>query len=622
MGPQRLASLTRADLTGFSELKQYGGHQQVLRYDGILNRSWLAEASVAHSKNTIEEVPQIDEWSVSNRTVTPNAISGGIGFYEQGNTSENTQYGVRFTNLFDAGGRHQIRYGGSFEDIKYAQMNQRTGPTFVLPNGQQTATGAQIQILSDPVYGRIYRVTRANLNTERTTTQHYLNFFLQDTWDVGKHLTIKPGVRYEQQKIVGLLDDLTLDGNWAPRIGIVYDPQGNGKAKIYANYGRFYAQIPNDLAARALSADDGVSRADYFDANLTQPVPEGTPAANTTIHFVRSGQFPDFVDRTSKSTYTNEILAGVELEVARNLNVGARYIYRNIPRALEDVGVDANNNAVTLYQYVNDPDVAANLNYLLTNPSPGRPVVSVPGVAYESPIHKYHAVELTANKTFSDDWALTASYRWSRLSGTFEGFFRNDNGQSDPGITSLFDFPTNDPTYTALGAEQGFRGDIRYLGQLGEGPLPNDREHQFKVYGTRNFKDLNVGIGFFASSGQPLTALAAMPGYENGGEIPEGPRGSGILTTDGFKTRTPWEWTMDLHADYPLKLNQGRQRVVLIADVFNVTNRQEPTNYDNWTEITFGAVNPNYGQPTNGGGVLSTGYQAPRRFRLGARFEW
>jgi len=49
--------------------------------------------------------------------------------------------------------------------------------------------------------------------------------------------------------------------------------------------------------------------------------------------------------------------------------------------------------------------------------------------------------------------------------GNFEGFFRNDNGQSDPGISSLYDYPTNDPTYTAIGGQQfGYVGDIRFLG--------------------------------------------------------------------------------------------------------------------------------------------------------------
>ena len=70
---------------------------------------------------------------------------------------------------------------------------------------------------------------------------------------------------------------------------------------------------------------------------------------------------------------------------------------------------------------------------------------------------------------FSNNWSLQASYRWSRLRGTFEGFFRDDNGQSDPGITSLYDFPTNDPSYTAIGVPQfGYQGDIRFLGALGD----------------------------------------------------------------------------------------------------------------------------------------------------------
>ena len=80
------------------------------------------------------------------------------------------------------------------------------------------------------------------------------------------------------------------------------------------------------------------------------------------------------------------------------------------------------------------------------------------------------------NRRFANNWTIQSSYRWSRLRGNFEGFFRNDNGQSDPGITSLFDFPTNDPTYVSIGVTAvGFRGDIRYLGTRGIGPLPNDR---------------------------------------------------------------------------------------------------------------------------------------------------
>ena len=59
----------------------------------------------------------------------------------------------------------------------------------------------------------------------------------------------------------------------------------------------------------------------------------------------------------------------------------------------------------------------------------------------------------------------------------------------------------------------GYRGDVRFLGALGEGPLPLDRPHQVKVFGNYEFPiGLNVGTGISLSSGKPLTALAAHPG--------------------------------------------------------------------------------------------------------------
>jgi hypothetical protein len=171
-------------------------------------------------------------------------------------------------------------------------------------------------------------------------------------------------------------------------------------------------------------------------------------------------------------------------------------------------------------------------------------VQAIPGatVSFESPVHDYNAVEFTANKRLANNWSLISSYRWSRLTGNFEGFYRNDNGQSDPGISSLYDYPTNDPTYTAIGVpEFGYSGDIRFLGTAGNGPLPLDRTHGVKLYGTYAFNSgLNVSVGVDLQSGAPMTAFAAHPVYDSGGEIPLTSRGAGFETSDGFRSRTPW----------------------------------------------------------------------------------
>jgi hypothetical protein len=614
MGPQRLSSLTGTDTAAFSAL-EYGGHNQTVKYDGVLRPSWLVEATVSRAKNNLVETPSVNSFSVSDRTVTPNVISGGIGFYEAGNEGINLQYQARSTHIF---GGHQIRYGVNYEDVQYNNINQYSGPTFTLSNGQTTATGASVEVLADPNVGRIYRVTRANLNSARETKQQYTSFFLQDTWRVGDRLTIRPGIRYEQQKLIGTLEDFKWDGNWAPRVGATYDVIGNGRSKLYANWGRFFAKIPNDLAARALSADAGVTRADYYDAALSQPIPEGVPAgpALDTIHLRFAGLSPADFDPESKSTYLDETLVGFEFEPFTNLNLGLRWVHRRFGRILEDVGT------LPMAGYFLPEGGSESVEYFITNPGPKTQVVQIPGyeISFEDAIHDYDAVELTADKRFGNNWGLQTSYRWSRLHGTFEGFFRNDNGQSDPAITSLFDFPTNDPTYTAIGVpEFGFRGDIRYLGALGAGPLPTDRPHQFKVYGNYSMNwGLNLGAGVQLSSGIPLTPLASNPLYENNGEIPEGPRGSGLETVDGFKTRTPFTSAVDLHADYGVRLGANR-RVVLLADLFNLFNSQRATGYDQDTESTFGALNPDFGQPVI---ARIPQFQTPFQVRFGARFEF
>jgi hypothetical protein len=214
------------------------------------------------------------------------------------------------------------------------------------------------------------------------------------------------------------------------------------------------------------------------------------------------------------------------------------------------------------------------------------------------------------------------SYRWSRLRGNYDGYYRSDNGQSDPAWTSLYDFPTNDPSYTAIGGPTyGYKGDIRFLGA--DGILPLDRPHQFKAFGTYAWSNgLNVGLGLNLSSGKPLTPLAANPNYTNGGEIPTAPRGSGIQTIDGFRTRTPFESQVDLQASYNLKI-AGTRSVTLIADIFNVFNQRQTLDYDTWTELTYRVQNPDFGAPVS---RVSTNafpqFQTPLQVRIGGRFSF
>ena len=621
-GPQRESALLVNDTSSFSSLK-YGGHNQTLRWSGAFANGWLLEGTFARAQNHLAETPSVQAWRITDQTVSPALVTGGIGFYEGANEGINRQFAAKGARQIKS---HELRFGLEYDDVDYTQINQRTGPTFTAPDGRQTATGAEITIQPDVNFGQIYRVTRANFNTDRATTQGYTSFFVQDTWRAGERLTINPGLRYEQENLSGtIVKNFELDNNWAPRIGASYLLTADGKTRAFGSYGIFYSRVPNDLAARSLSADDSTSRADYFDAALTQPIPNDVattdPAtgAQITNHFVLASVSPDTIDPNAKLSYTTEYQVGVEREIAPKTTVGLRYTNRHIGRILEDVA-----NAPLAAYDLQLPGLSS-VEYILTNPSSSTPVfpdAAFLGASFDDPVHRYQAVELTLDRRFSNNWSALASYRWSRLRGNFEGFYRDDNGQSDPAISSLYDFPTNDPSYTAIGVPQfGYRGDIRYLGETGI--LPLDRPQQFKAVGHYLFpKGINVGMGLNVTSGAPLTPFAANPNYSTGGEIPEAPRGSGIQTVDGFKTRTPVLTDVDLQASYKLALG-GRRSLTMLADAFNVFNSQRPLTYDQWTELSFQVPNPDFGLPITQ--VLSghpPQFQTPFEMRLGVRLSF
>jgi hypothetical protein len=215
------------------------------------------------------------------------------------------------------------------------------------------------------------------------------------------------------------------------------------------------------------------------------------------------------------------------------------------------------------------------------------------------------------NKRFADNFGFNLSYVYSSLIGNYEGLFRNDNGQSDPNITSLFDL-------TSL------------LGNT-FGRLPNDRPHQFKFNGTYQTPwRLIVSGNFYIQSGIPFNALIPHPVYGNN----EGflnPRGttivpdlSGINGNGGISsaigtTRTPTTWNLDLGAYYPIKFSENMQ-LRLTADWFNVTNTQRAVTLDQTLQINSGVTGvapvPNV---YFGSGAI---FQYPSALRIGAKFSF
>src|SRR5262249_41625590 len=80
---------------------------------------------------------------------------------------------------------------------------------------------------------------------------------------------------------------------------------------------------------------------------------------------------------------------------------------------------------------------------------------------FPDPVRTTKALDFELNRRFSNGWQGFFNWRIAKLRGNFEGHLRNDNGQTDPGISSLFDFT---------------EGDLNLLGdQFAIGPLNSDR---------------------------------------------------------------------------------------------------------------------------------------------------
>jgi len=349
----------------------------------------------------------------------------------------------------------------------------------------------------------------------------------------------------------------------------------------------------------------------------------------------------------TKLGYAEEHLFGFEVQLPKNMVFSVRYIDRRLQRIVEDAAVvspegidffgqtyfignvtaklDAAVNPIAFKVAANTPvnRLPAQCDPNLYNPevtnSAGDVIGGIcfaalgkngghagdPGAdgvpdGFPDPIHKYRGVEIELNKRFTNNWQLLANWRIAKLEGNFEGHYRNDNGQTDPAISSLFDFTAG---------EYGLLGD-----QFAVGPLNTDRRHVANIYASyvlgegglgKALKGLNLGGGLHLESGVPISEFLAHPAYLNAGEVPVGGRGK--LGRTDFLTR------LDLSASYTFSLTE-RWKLKFTSDFFNVTNNRDVRLPDQRRQLTVGQNNVDFLKPLN--------YRLPFNMRLGAKLEF
>ncbi len=713
---------------------EFGSRSLAVRWNGTFTTSWLANASFTWNHNSLTETPEFNLHNIVDRTQAAGLpgqrgifTAVGLGFIED-TIGDTYGFNVDTTRYYKFWGENTFTIGYRYEKPNFDGTSRRSGPPYLFP--ATNATGiSTVTLQADPSFIgqsatpsfslRLGAGTctlcplmtipgfatqrRVFLRADRNPINSPFSFDTNGTihaahvlnaWQPNKYVTLNLGMRWEQQRLQGGTIGYTFDGFWTPRLGLIVDPWGDRKTKVYTNFGRYGYSIPLDLALRSLTnelsalatrwAPDftidamGNRQAVINTFGTVTPVLDaahllnGAPGGSGGNIF-SLGQSTTGIARGTKAQYVDEFVVGVEREFPGGVVVSGRYIDRRMKRIVEDgaglspegalagvtqVYLIANLGATTdiftneqgipfapafdalgNFDFASLPAGCSDANGVATpfiNPFVENSLLQIvppggvcypgqggtiwfdalgnilPGIRFGAedvpdgipdgfprPIREYQAVEIEVNKAFSQNWQMRANWRIARLFGNFEGAFRNDNGQTDPSISSLFDF---------VGGQFGLLGD-----QFRPGYLNTDRRHIVNVYTSyvvpRGLTGMTLGLGVRVESGVPINDFLAHPAYQNSGEIPTGGRGSlGRLPTTG---------TVDIHVDYPWSITE-KSKLRMGIDMFNIANARRQQRIDQNRDATFGTPNVDFLKPVG----TTTGFQRPFYARLFVRWEF
>jgi hypothetical protein len=606
-----LGLISSPDPGTWESQREIGGTDFGLRVNQLLGSAAVLALQASRHRDRFELFPsgagsavRYEDWTCVPETPrgpceapgVPNSVSGGLGIIggpRQRNFSRRDQYRADLALYF---GNHEIRLGGDSQDGRSTAISAYSG-------------GQQVEIFNN--FGQVYYehdlIARSATDltpADSVVRPHAIDkgLYLQDSWKAAPGLTVNIGLRWDQEDA---RDDLNRSlfkttAEWQPRLGVVWDPGGSGKTKVYASAGRFYWSVPTDLS---VFASFSVFESTYnFDPVDKTQSPEVIGHPGASISPSGGGQ----VDRGLKGIYQDELIIGVETLLDPTFSVGVKGIYRRLGRAIE--------NRCDL-----DPTSPENNGSACATVNPGSagkyargdfsgcnglddPFSQCQQGAPPTPNARrlYRGIELLARKSIGEKLWLQASYVYSSLRGNYDGGVSESSGETNPGVSFDFDYPPfwshNGYGKLFLDRPQSLRADVSYTAP-------------FRLF---------IGLQGFVQSGVPLNKL----GYFNGNAI----FGSPIqLVPRGEAGRLPTLWEANVTVGYPIAAEP--LTVTLQAYVFNLFNNQIETQRDvNYTvrrppgypdtlyDPNVPSNNPNYGK------IVAR--QDPRLFRAALRVSF
>ncbi len=384
--------------------------------------------------------------------------------------------------------------------------------------------------------------------------------FLQDSWQLFKNLRLKYGLRWDAQFFRGPYKDhkISITDQVQPRIGVIYNAGNSGKYKLTAHFGRYYAQYP------LFTVFDKILPYNNLGLGYTaDPRIPGTEPSDTVLAIFGDEPHQIIDPGKIRGEFTDEFVAGFEMQLERKLKIGIKGVYKNLKNGLTSYVPNPNGDSI-----------------IVGNPGSGM-LETLPAFN-----RKYAALELSLGTYETTRFIFFTSYVLSVNKGNYTGFFDQDNGQiAKPGEYQGLQVPEQVPN--------------------SYGYMPNDRRHVFKLNASYRFKfGLTAGTSFWIMSGTPLNEF---------GTSPFGVQRYVYLVERGTAGRLPTLWDLNLRLTYDFDIASVHGKIFL--DALHVGSPMKTVKVDEVNFFDYEETNPN----ENYGNVVQT--QPPMMIRIGLNID-
>jgi hypothetical protein len=469
------------------------------------------------------------------------------------------------------------------------------------------------------------------------TTNDYA-FFAQDDWKIFPRLSLSLGLRYEYQQMPSPVSALinpavpqtgkfpSDKNNFGPRIGFAWDVFGKGRTVLRGGYGIYYGRIINSTIFNALINTAMPGSQVSLSFSPSAPGAPVFPAILTSL--AGAGRNVAYFDSNFQNPQIHQMDLTLEHDLGWNTVVSASYLGslgRQLPTFVDTNICTAVNvplagctapGSITYTVVGGGPLTAPTLTEPLftkrANPAFGSMTDIISGVN-----SNYQALVLQVNHRMSHNIQFSANYTWAHAI---------DFNQNQSTFTDTNDFLLPPSTPNAIAAE---KGNSIY-----------DVRNRFVAHAvmTSPWKR-NGWLGWFTNeweldpifqiqNGLPLNLVTAGTPPGGIGSSINGSGGANRIDAVGRNTfRLPHTWVQDLRLAKFFTF-QEKYKLELLADFFNIANKQNVTSENNTgyiisgTNLTFNTsptVGPLFGTITN---TNSNFTYSPRQIQLGLRVKF